>query len=328
MRNLVFFFLCTQILFAQTLNNKIVYLDSLKSETTNDDYKYYRIIEDYYLEKQQYLFTQYYRSDKIESQGKSIRKDFFMPNGVVNSFYENGSKKSVITYFEGNEDGKCEFWYENGFKKLDGEYILIKSKESKESRLKINTFWDKENNEKVSNGEGELIDNGEFGNFNSGSISKGKVKTGYKDGEWTGTNSKPTFSFIEFYDQGKLIFGTSKDSLNIEYNYNAIQIAPKINGGMEKFYKYVQKNFNPPDDLLSKGGKVLTRFVIDKEGNIIDLVTTKSLRKDVDEQVILMLSKFKGFSPAQKRGIKVNCSYVLPLSIAPTIESTMNSQRN
>ena len=44
------------MLLAQEKNDKLVYLDSLWKETTQDKQVYYRIIKDYYLEKSEYRF--------------------------------------------------------------------------------------------------------------------------------------------------------------------------------------------------------------------------------------------------------------------------------
>src|SRR5690606_39301105 len=65
----------------------------------------------------------------------------------------------------------------------------------------------------------------------------GKIKNGFPDGIWKGKFSKSKFTFIEKYENGKLISGVSKDSLNIEYPYTIVDQRPSPKKGMSSFYK-------------------------------------------------------------------------------------------
>lgn len=326
MKKIIFLFLLfTKVTFAQETKNKIVYLDSLFYETnpnktqvdstsikiTQEKYKYYRIIKDYYLNKDEYLFTQYYSSDKIESEGISTNKDYFMKKGEVVSYYENGHLKSKINYIDNHQSGKCFFWYENGNKKLEGEFIISKENQKLDSKLKIINFWDLDNNQKVKDGFGEYIDKESFITITT---SNGKIENGFKEGIWKGSSEKYNFLFEENYEKGNLIGGTSIDENNIKYNYNIIEALPEIKGGMTVFYSFLRNNFKMPD-IPGLNGKVMTSFIINENGDISDLKIIRSLNPIVDKEAIRVLSKFKGFSPALVRGIKVKSNYVIPISV-------------
>jgi hypothetical protein len=56
-------------------NDKIVYLDSTWTETSKDNYKYYRIIIEYNLDKTHYKFYDYFKSGVMYMQGKSESKN-------------------------------------------------------------------------------------------------------------------------------------------------------------------------------------------------------------------------------------------------------------
>ncbi len=115
---ILFFLLFSKILSAQSGNDKIVYLDSLWKETSKDKHFYYRIIKDYYSEKPEYRFETYYKSGKMEIEGNSEIKDYFLRIGLIKEYYESGSIKSESTYEKGRQTGKQTLWYENGVKKL------------------------------------------------------------------------------------------------------------------------------------------------------------------------------------------------------------------
>ena len=105
------------MLLAQEKNDKLVYLDSLWKETTQDKQVYYRIIKDYYLDKSEYRFETYYKSGKMEMEGNSEIKDYFLRIGLIKDYYKSGALKSESTYEKGRQKGKQTIWYENGVKK-------------------------------------------------------------------------------------------------------------------------------------------------------------------------------------------------------------------
>lgn len=314
MKKIILFFLLvlSKVAFAQNVQNKIVYLDSLHFETNPNNYIYYRIVKDYYVNKKEYKFTQYYSSDKIESIGNSTNKDFYIKNGEVVSYYENGNLKSKINYSENQQSGNCSFWYENGNKKLEGEFILTKENDVFNSKLKLMNFWDADNNQKVIDGFGEYII--EENDFKSVSTANGKIEKGFKVGIWKGSSKTFNFTFEENYENGNLIEGASIDKNNVKYNYTKIQIPPEIKGGMIVFYSFIRNNFKAPD-IPGLKGKVVTSFVINENGDINDLKTIRSLEPNVDKEAIRVLKKFKNFTPAVLRGIKVNCYYILPITV-------------
>jgi antitoxin component YwqK of YwqJK toxin-antitoxin module len=310
-----FFFLITNVIFAQQ-NDKIIYLDSLGIQTTKGNHKIYRLVEDYYLTKSKYKVLEYFASEKLKKSGYTTKKESFKEEGEIYNYFESGAIKSIFSYQDGFANGKCIYWYENGTKKLEGNYSNKKESDKVKLILKVDNFWDEKNNQLVTNGEGEMIDTGEFEILDADFdlISNGKIKNGFKDGEWKGNYKKDFLSFTEFYDKGKLVSGSSKDRENIEYTYTEIRHDPEVKGGIANFYKYVQKNFVQAEN-LKIGGTILTRFVVNKEGTITDSATIKGVRTDVDSEAIRIISNFKGFSPAIYRGKKVKCSYTLPITI-------------
>ena len=95
-------------------NDKIVYLDSTWTETSKDNYEYYRIIKDYYSDQKEYKFLVYYKNNQLKKESILSGKDGGSTNGEEISYYENGNKQNSTTYISGRPTGKTKSWYENG----------------------------------------------------------------------------------------------------------------------------------------------------------------------------------------------------------------------
>lgn len=305
-------------LVAQNENDIIIYLDSTFATTSNGDHTYYTIIKNSKIKQKEYEVVQYYVSGKIESEGRSRSNEYFDKIGKITSYYENGNMKSLKFYKEYYPEGKCTFWHENGTKKAEGEYIVIPLKEFKNfktSKLKINNYWNNENIQKVINGNGALEDDGMFDVYDPNSISLGKIKNGFKDETWTGKSKNPKLQFTELYKDGELISGTSVDELNQSYSYSETRKVATPAGGMNVFYKYIQNKFIQPEDESFKGGKTITRFDIDNQGNISNARNSRSLTPETDNQALKLIEEFKRFEPAEFRGVKIKSTYTLPIII-------------
>lgn len=309
----LFLLLFTKLFFGQESNDKTIYLDSVFKETSRGKHKYYRVIKDYYLDKKSYLFTDYYLSGKTLSQALSSNNEYLIRDGEFITYYENGNKKSRATYEKNILNGRCSTWYENGEKRFDGEFIQYTTKESNLEILKIMNYWDENESQKVIDGNGYFKDDECFFGY-SDVISEGAIKDGFKDGKWVGEDKKFGITFEENYENGLLKSGTSSDKNNEKHLYTVLLSKPDIKGGIAVFYNYIRKNFKAPD-IPGLKGKLITEFIINKNGEITDLKISKSLNPEADKEAIRVVSNFKDFTPAVWRGIKIKCSYSLPISI-------------
>ena len=303
----VLFFLVPKLCIAQlAADDKMVYLDSTWNETSQDNYKYYRIIKDFYLEKDLYVIYDYYKTGILQMQGLSNTKDGASKEGEFIYYYENGNKKAITNYIKSSAIGKCSEWYENGNKKLEGEYI--EDKKTFCGELKIFQFWNSKYTQTVIDGNGDYEEISEF------FYASGKIKDGFKDGLWEGYNKKIGYTFSENYENKTLISGVSVDLSNVSRTYKIVELRPEPKNGIMSFYKHVMKNFRVPD-IKSLSGKIIIGFTVDKEGQIIEPKIIKSIGFGTDEEAIRVVTAFKDFIPGEQRGIKVKCTYSLPISI-------------
>lgn len=293
---------------ASSIDRKI-FLDSTWNETTSENYKYYRIIKDYYSDKELYVINDYYKTGVLQMEGTSKTKDDISKEGEFIFYYENGNKKAVTNYIKSLPNGKCSEWYENGNKKLEGEYI--ENEKTFFGELKVLQYWNSKQIQTVVDGNGDYEEISEF------FFASGKIKEGFKEGHWEGYDKKMGYTFNENYEDKKLISGVSIDSSKVSRNYKILEIKPVPKKGYEDFYKYVGKKFKIPNMPKGAGGKIYLKFIVDKEGQIIEPKIIKGIGYGADEEAIRVVSTYKNFAPGEIRGIKVRCTFSLPISIRP-----------
>lgn len=288
--------------------SKMTYLDSTWAESTENNYKYIRIVDEYYSDKKVYIFKEYYKSKVLEMIGPSLDRDVLKREGQFVYYYENGNKKSTVNYLNNKKNGKEFNWYENGTLKSEFEYFTNKDNEAD---YKLNNYWNDQKEQKVISGNGDLDYKDEY--IEEG----GKVKDGFRDGIWKGKDIKLKATFTENQQNGKLVSGISIDSLNIEHPYTVLSKAPEPKKGINSFYCYVGKSMYIPIEARNKAyGKIYMTFVVDKDGTLIEPKILKGVGYGLDEIAILAIKNAKDWNPGTKRGIPVRVLYSLPITIA------------
>jgi len=298
-------------LFSQKSTDKIVYFDSIWKETTKENHKFYRIIQDYYANKESYKIADYYKSGVLQMEGTSKTNDGNSKEGEFIFYYENGNKKSIENYYKSRHTGKSLEWYENGNPKLEGEYI--QSEKSFNSDFKMYQFWNTKNEHLVIDGNGDYEENEE----NKFTV-KGRVKNGFKDGVWTGTNNKSKYQYTDIYKKGEFISGKSTDSAGTERSYKYLEIRPLPKNGIQDFYNYIGKNFTKtPDAIKNKiSGRLIISFIIDKDGKIVEPKILKPLGFGLEEEAIRVITSYENWIPGQQRGVNVRVLYSIPITVA------------
>lgn len=296
----------TAILAQETITKKI-YLDSLYQETNYENHLYYRIIESYDTAKELFQIKDYYKSGVIQMTGQSTTNDGNSKVGEIIFYYENGNKKSNINYYKGRLVGIEEQWYENGAKQVEAEYLETNNLFT--TVRKIKNFWKFDGTQTVVNGNGTVEETSENGS------EKGAYKNGLKDSIWTGTFSE-NYGYTEDYKNGELVSGVSTDRDNNQYRYTQLEVKPEPLKGMKDFYKHVGKNFQIPRVYDSVKGKIITTFIVEKTGELVEIKIIKSLFETLDEEAIRVIKSYGKWKPGMQRGQNVRVLYSLPISLA------------
>lgn len=281
---------------------QLAYLDKNMQKTESSDYEFKRTISPTSTQGR-YAVTVFYKSGNVLSEG--ISSVFEIPHyeGVLNSYYESGQKSAAETYKNGVLDGLSETWYENGtrhrrmlnFSTLSGKTDLIID------------FWNELGEQTVVNGNG-------YYHFTEERYSEeGQVKDSLHHGVWKG-QLEDVYTFEETFDNGKLLKGISRDKNGDTHEYTVLEQRPEPNGGMTQFYNYIAKNFK-----ISKwnndSGRIVTAFVVEKDGSITDIKIIQSVSKKLDAEAIRLLKECDKWQPGIQRGRTVRCTFSLPIQI-------------
>jgi TonB family protein len=306
---LVFLLLIPILLFSQNSTDKTVYFDSIWKETTKENYKYYRIVKDYYSQKDLYQIYDYYKSGTLQMEGASKTNDGNTKEGQYIFYYENGNKKSVQNYYKSRLKGKFLEWYENGNPKLEGEYI--DSEKGFNYDFKTYQYWNYKNEHLVIDG------NGNYEEIEGSRSVKGKVKNGFKDGIWTGIDKKMNYQYTDLYKKGEFISGKNIDSSGVSHEYNVLELKAMPKKGIQDFYNYVGKNFTKTKEAFQNkiSGKLFVTFIIDKDGKIVEPKVIKSLGYGLDEEAVRVITSYENWIPGQQRGVNVRVLYSIPITV-------------
>lgn len=309
------FLLIPIVSFSQVPLSKKIYLDSLWNETTEENHQYYRIVKEYYSQKENYTFLDYYKSGILQMEGNSKNREYLKSDGQFVYYFENGKKEKVMRYKNSKPIGKEFNWYENGSTKSEIEHLEKPKKGTLD--FKIIQFWDLKNIQTVVDGDGEYDDIGKNGE------TKGKVKNGFKDGIWTGDNKTQHLSFTENYENGKLISGISIDSSKVEYKYEIERKNPEPAKGIKHFYNYIGNNFKISKEasINNVTGQILLGFVVEKDGSISDIKVLKGIDWKLDEEAIRVVNGYGKWLPGKFKGIDRKVSYTFPITVLSGMRS-------
>ena len=93
-----------------------------------------------------------------------------------------------------------------------------------------------------------------------------------------------------------------------------IEQKPEFPGGIEKFYLFVGKNYQAPEEEGLKG-KVYVTFVVEKDGSLTDIKVIRDIGYGTGKEAIRVLNKCPKWLPGEQNGKKVRVLYSLPITI-------------
>lgn len=319
----IFFIISIHTSYAQ-IALRTYYTKDNKETKKTDDALYYReivISEDQSLPL---LITEKYTAtDKLKLYGyyNNIKDKKFVGQkfqGYINSkikakekFSSDGIKIDTAEYYHPN--GKLKLAYYYPYHQENGKTIVTDTL--------ILTFQDSLGNTLLTNGDGyaELYIESNTLDKNPNEVEKGHFKNHKRTGEWTGHFLNEKYHFVEQYNDGKILAGITKDSLNNEYPYNEsnFMIPPLYPGDIIALRRLVANKYNYPPLALKNGvnGTVIITFNIDQKGNMIDLKIDRDLGYGTGDEAMRVLKTARQWSPGIKRGIPVKVAYTLPLRL-------------
>lgn len=303
----LFVLILTNTIYAQINTKKLFYVDAFFVTSNEKKFEYIKEIEEYDTNKKAYSVNIYYKSGKIYLTGTTLDKDKVILDGKCLYYFENGKKKRVANYENNKLIDKQYYYHENGVFKLESEVEVSKNK--KESTLKILNYFDENNVQKVTNGEGEYVEDG----WND-QTSTGTIKNFLKEGIWRGHLIGKKVSFTEQYNKGKLVVGHSLDSLNNKFTYNVVNERSLPKKGMNDFYNYLKKNDIIPKNINSKiTGKIIINIDINENGKLENVSAYTGDQYGITENAIQLISQYENWIPGKHRGVNIKTHLTLPI---------------
>ena len=85
--------------------------------------------------------------------------------------------------------------------------------------------------------------------------------------------------------------------------------------GIEYLYQYIHQNLKYPKKAIKQGveGKVLVKFVVDKNGEITDVEATNDIGGGCAEEAKRVIKNSPKWNPARQRGKKVKTTMRIPI---------------
>ena len=96
----------------------------------------------------------------------------------------------------------------------------------------------------------------------------------------------------------------------------AVDKLPMFPGGMDGFYNFLAKNMRFPNAARNEGisGKLFVSFVINKDGNLVEIEFVKKAGYGMEESVVAVLEKSPKWTPGQVGNQQVNTKMILPVT--------------
>lgn len=105
-----------------------------------------------------------------------------------------------------------------------------------------------------------------------------------------------------------------KFSLSGPAEKKSIQVDPEFPGGMQELFNFLSKEVKYPEAARKDGaeGMVVVTFMVEPDGSLSTFEVAKSVREDLDNEVIRVLQLSPKWKPGLKDGKIVRVQYTLP----------------
>ncbi|MEJ5963043.1 TonB family protein [Pedobacter immunditicola] len=273
---------------------------------------YVRIVQEPAPENPQvYIVNEFYVLDGAKkSTGFSSKTEPISYEGKYVSYFQNGNKRSIINFKNGERVDTLTYFYPNGH--IFYQFVHHYNPSSKETLIYVKSVKDSTGKDLVVEGNGKAIFYDEQFDVITG---RGNIKNGAYDGIWTGYLPDEKLSYKDTYVEGQLISGESKDEQNKIYLYTNIKILPEFKGGMNAFYEFLNKNLTYPRSMLEMGisGKVVLQFTVKTDGKLSDIKVVNNAEQNFAIEALRTLKLSPDWTPAQVRGKLVDMLFNLPI---------------
>ena len=133
------------------------------------------------------------------------------------------------------------------------------------------------------------------------SMITGSYKNGEKDGEWIGYYRNGQVAGDVVYDNGRQVSGTFyNDDGSKNKKVKEFIRESDYPGGAAQWLRFLNKTLRYPDNCWKKKieGTVVVQFIVDEEGNPINVTVVRSVNSELDAEALRVISQSKDWIPA------------------------------
>lgn len=99
------------------------------------------------------------------------------------------------------------------------------------------------------------------------------------------------------------------------YDYVSLEKFPQYPGGMPELYKFLGANFVMPADVSYSPGRIVVKFVVEKNGSIADAEIEKSVHPLIDQEALRVIKSLPKWEPGVQDGKNIRVTMSIPISI-------------
>lgn len=211
-----------------------IWYDSLWQVTTKNSAAYYREGTIDYAGNAHGAVADYFLNGTLQMKGFYNRG---IKDGHFFYFNENGTYSSYGLYINDDPTGTWRFFDHAGMKTYDMAYTR--------EGPKYLDGWNKDGVQTLIGGNGYLS----FYHPGYAVSDSGGVSFGMKHGVWIGYHADKSPYYREWYENGILKNGKSRDTTNAIFSYDKVYQEPRFPGGKEAWMDYVKSNLKYPENV-------------------------------------------------------------------------------
>ena len=109
----------------------------------------------------------------------------------------------------------------------------------------------------------------------------------------------------------------SNTSLSASDTLEVAPVMPEFPGGQQALIQFLGKKIKYPtvaQGEMGPQGRVIIRFVVDKEGNVVNPKVVRSVDPYLDKEALRVIKTMPKWKPGKQRGKAVRVKYTVPVT--------------
>ena len=270
-------------------------------------------------------FKEYFKNGNVKRTGTIVTTNpvLIKLDGLVTDFYQNGNKKSISTYKADTLVGESMLYYENGALNEKRLYTNSPKDLNVNDKLDDDKYFVKYKSDSLGHSFLDANGSGDFKiTYATGDYITGTYLNGLKHSNWERFDSKDDRKVQETYLNGQFIKGETILASGMAVSFQRREVRPEFPGGLKALGTFVTRNFKYSKTARKQGveGKVILSFVIDKEGNVVEVKILRNLGLGTGEEGARVLSRSPKWKPGYQYGMPVRVAYTLPIALKLDVE--------